>query len=394
MGRERHQDGWVEPVGKKVKKWRGHYYLYERQADGSEKRRHRIADLGLRSERKKWEAEKELRAIIAKETSKAPKPSPELTLRWFYENRFLPMKKWKDSSAPKTKRFIETYLLKQFGESALGELDRFTLQTHLNGLAEKYSKSVVQKFRVYMNSILDEALEQDFVGKNQARKLEVPETKKKPSERVLAQEEIAELLAAIGGRDRLIVRMLMVLGLRPGELFALRRNDRFAPGQLRIDETVSEELRGEDRLVEPKSEASDTFVWLPRSIEQELDFWLDTMEDQRPEAFIFASKTGTPMNLNNFLRRNLKPSAEAARKKLTEEGRELPDGFLQRINHQVFRRTCATQMQHLGSVKDVQSHLRHASPTVTLEKYMKQIPESVRLAVERLDEALMERARQ
>lgn len=245
-----------------------------------------------------------------------------------------------------------------------------------------------------MNSILDEALEQDFIGKNQARKLEVPETKKKPSERVLAQEEIAELLAAMSGRDRLIVRMLMVLGLRPGELFALRRNDRVAPGQLRIDETVSEELRGEDRLVEPKSEASDTFVWLPRSIEQELDFWLDTMEDQRPEAFVFASKTGTPTNLNNFLRRNLKPSAEAARNKLIEKGRELPDGFLQGINHQVFRRTCATQMQHLGSVKDVQAHLRHASPTVTLEKYMKQIPESVRRAVERLDETLMERARQ
>ena len=56
-----------------------------------------------------------------------------VTLRWFYENRFLPQKEeqWKVTSRPKTKRFIENYLLKRFGDTLLVDLDKFTLQTYL-----------------------------------------------------------------------------------------------------------------------------------------------------------------------------------------------------------------------------------------------------------------------
>jgi hypothetical protein len=45
-------------------------------------------------------------------------------------------------------------------------------------------------------------------------------------------------------------------------------------------------------------------------------------------------------------------------------------------------------MQHLGSVKDVQAHLRHARPNITAEVYMQEIPATVRAAVELLDQKL------
>jgi hypothetical protein len=64
MSRERHQNGWVEEVGKKVKKWKGHYYVYD--ADG--KRRHHSADLGKKSGTPKWKAEQQLRNIIERQT--------------------------------------------------------------------------------------------------------------------------------------------------------------------------------------------------------------------------------------------------------------------------------------------------------------------------------------
>ena len=64
------------------------------------------------------------------------------------------------------------------------------------------------------------------------------------------------------------------------------------------------------------------------------------------------------------------------------------DGYLVGVNHQAFRRTCATYMQKHGTVKDVQSHLRHASATTTVGLYMKEIPVSVRAAVAELDKAL------
>jgi integrase len=387
MPRERHQYGWAELTGKRTQKWKGHYYVYEQQLDGSEKRRHRAVILGLKAKMTKGQAEDRLREIITRETSTPNLHiSPEHTLGWFWDHRYRPLKEptWKKSSAPKMVWLIENYVVKPFREVALGKLDRFAIQMHLNTLAEKRSRSVVVNVRTYIKAILDEALEQDFIRKNPARKLALPITRK-PSRRTLAVEEIKELLAHMSGRDRLIVRMFLVLGLRPGELFALRRNDRLASNYLRIDQSLSPLAR----IVEPKSEASSTCVWMPQHLAIELDFWMESQQDKHPDAFLFPSKKGTPLSANNFLKRVLKKAGERTRKELKESDAPVQDGFLEDLTHQALRRSCATHMQHLGSVKDVQAHLRHARPNITAEVYMQEIPTSVRAAVESLDEKLI-----
>jgi len=390
MPKTRHQRGYVEETGKRVKSWKGHYFIYARQPGGEEKRIHTAVILGPKAGMPKWKAEEKLQGIIDKETATVNVvPSPEYTLRWFWEQRYRPMNEpgWKVSSRPKTIRFIERYVIPSFGDTPLGKLERFAIQKHLNVLAAKFSKSVVLKFRVYIKAILDEALEQDFIGKNPARKLDIPETRE-PCHRALSPDELRELLNVLSGRDHLALRMLSVLGLRPGELFALRRND-YETGRLRIDESVSEEMESDARVVAPKTEASVAHVWVPRGLQAELNYWLQHMSDSRPEAFLFASRKGTPINLNNFLNRVLKPAARNALTKMKRENREIPAGFLEGVNHQAMRRTCATRMQKHGNVKDIQAHLRHASPDVTAGVYMQEIPESVREAVEALDRELM-----
>src|SRR6516225_2904184 len=150
MGRDRYQEGSIVLVGKRVKKWRGHFYIYQRQADGSEIRRFRNIPLGLKAQMDKGAARAKLRDIISRETKDVAPAPVNATLRWFYENRFLPQKEqqWKVTSRPKTKRFIENYLLKRFGDTLLADLDKFTLQTYLNELAPKFSRSVLAKVRV------------------------------------------------------------------------------------------------------------------------------------------------------------------------------------------------------------------------------------------------------
>jgi len=181
--------------------------------------------------------------------------------------------------------------------------------------------------------------------------------------------------------------MFLVLGLRPGELFALRRDDRVDRCRLRIDESVSDLVEG--NIVAPKTEASIAFVWIPESIAASLDEHIEAMDDTRPEAFLFPSRRGTPMAIKNFLRRNLKRAADRAVAKITKTGAKVPDGFLAGVTHQVFRRTCATTLQHIGSVKDIQAHLRHATPIMTAGTYIQEIPASVRAAVESLDVKLL-----
>ncbi len=253
MGRDRYQEGSLVIVGKRVRKWRGHFYVYEKQADGSEKRRFRNVLLGLKSEIDKGQAKQKLRDLIARETRNVAPPPVNVTLRWFYENRFLPQKEeqWKITSRPKTKHFIENYLLKRFGDCLLADLDKFTLQTYLNELAPNFSKSVLAKARVYLNAILGEAVELEFLPKNSAAKLVVPRSGKKAANQPLTPEQIPQVLFHLGDRDRLIVRMFLVLGLRPGEMFALRWNDKQG-NSLRIDTAIVDGIE-----VETKTEGSD-----------------------------------------------------------------------------------------------------------------------------------------
>ena len=51
---------------------------------------------------------------------------------------------------------------------------------------------------------------------------------------------------------------------------------------------------------------------------------------------------------------------------------------LNKLNFQVLRRTAATLAQHKGSVKDVQSLLRHREADTSANVYMQAIPESAR----------------
>lgn len=321
MGRDRYQEGRVVLVGKRVKKWRGHFYIYQKQADGSEIRCHRNVLLGFKADLDKGEARSKLREIIARETKDVAPAPVDVSLRWFYENRFLPQKEqqWKVTSRPKTKRFIENYLLKRFGETQLGDLDKFSLQTYLNELAPKFSKSVLTKIRVYLNSILDEAVELEMLVKNPAGKLAVPRSGKRPATKHLTAEQIPLILFHLSDRERLIVRMFLVLGLRPGEMFALRWNDKEG-NSLRIDSSISDGIE-----VDTKTEGSDSAVWLPASIETELEFWRNTAKNAGEDAFIFPSSRGTAISTNNFLFRVLK----GAGKKAGIEG----------VTHQMLRRT-------------------------------------------------------
>lgn len=187
---------------------------------------------------------------------------------------------------------FRAYLLKRFGETLLRSLDKFTLQM-----------------------------------------IAVPKSGKKPSGVQLTPEQIPRILF------RLIVRMFLVLGLRPGEMFALRWNDK-QQNSLRIDSSITNGIE-----VETKTEGSDASVRLPASIDTELEWWRTATADPSPDAFIFPSARGTPINTNNY-------------------------------------------MAQLTTVKDVQAHLRHSTAKTTLEHYIKSVPASVRVAVESVDQLL------
>jgi integrase len=97
--------------------------------------------------------------------------------------------------------------------------------------------------------------------------------------------------------------------------------------------------------------------------------WKTECKEPSPNAFIFPNADGGFMDTANYRYRVLEPLAE-------ELG-------IPRLNFQILRRTMATQAQSMGSVKDIQAHLRHAKADTTANEYMQELPESVQQMVDR-----------
>ena len=89
--------------------------------------------------------------------------------------------------------------------------------------------------------------------------------------------------------------------------------------------------------------------------------------DVSPDDFIFPNADGGILDSANYRFRVLKPLADAL--------------GIERLNFQILRRTMATQAQSMGSVKDIQAHLRHSRPDTTANEYMQALPASVQQMV-------------
>jgi len=157
--------------------------------------------------------------------------------------------------------------------------------------------------------------------------------------------------------------MDMTDALRPSELFAFRWKSFDDVNTLSITETIYR------RKIRPfgKTPGSMTKVHLPDGLAAELRQWKLECPDPSPDAPMFPNADGGFLDPANFRYRVLKPLREAL---------ELP-----KLNFQVLRRTIATRAQKLGSVKDVQSHLRHSRADTTANEYMQELPESVQQMV-------------
>jgi integrase len=363
MGKS-HQAGWVSLRGKQ---WYGYFRQWVLDPETNEERVKKVCiKLALKSKMTKLEAREALRAEITKETGqnlggRVLKDS-SVTFEWFVRNRYFPLRQgdWRPETAKEKMAQIELDLIARFGDHPLDTFDRFMLQTHVNGLAERYSQDRVKQARSYLKSIFDEAIEQEFLVKDPSRKLKIPKNLRPKDKRILSWEELWSILAQTARRDRLLLLLDMTEALRPSELFALRWRSFDNLNTLSITETVYR------RQIRPfgKTPESLNKVHLPDGLASELRRWKRECKNSTPEAFIFSNADGGCLDTSNYRFRVLRPLAEKL--------------GIERLNFQILRRTMATQAQGMGSIKDIQAHLRHAKADTTANEYMQALPESVR----------------
>lgn len=337
--------------------------------------------LGLKTEKTKAAAREALRSEIAKQTGQLPDGrllKDAVTFEWFVRNRYFPLRQgdWRPETAKEKTAQIEIDLISKFGSRTLESVDKFELQTHVNHLAKTYCQDRVKQARSYLKSIFDEAIEQEFLVKDPTRTLKIPKNLRPKDKQILTWEQMGAILAKAGRRDRLILMLDMTDALRPSELFALRWRSYDDANTLSLTETVYR------RQIRPFGKTTKSLgkMHLPDGLAAELKLWKEECPDPSPNAFMFPNADGGFMDTSNYRNRILKPLADEL---------EIP-----KLNFQVLRRTMATRAQNLGSVKDIQSHLRHSRADTTANEYMQELPESVQTMVGSVYEMLISSAAQ
>ncbi len=72
------------------------------------------------------------------------------------------------------------------------------LQVHLNKLAKTKSKDRVLQMRAYLRDIFAEAVDQDFLAKDPARKVKVPAQLRETDKTTLTWDQLRRALVGVG----------------------------------------------------------------------------------------------------------------------------------------------------------------------------------------------------
>src|SRR5580658_2123974 len=225
MGKS-HQKGWVSVRGKK---WYGYFRRTVIDPKTNElKAVSTPVALGLKSEMTKYEARERLEVEIKRLTGQISETgvvrNGNVTFGWFVRNHYLPLKEadWKDETAKVKKYLIQADLIDAFDNIRLENLDKLTLQSHLNRLAKTRSRDRVLQIGSYMRAIFREAVEQDFLPKDPARTVKTPSELRESDKTTLSWDQLRAALSMLPLRDRILLTLDMTNALRPGELFGLR----------------------------------------------------------------------------------------------------------------------------------------------------------------------------
>jgi integrase len=265
---------------------------------------------------------------------------------------------------------LNNHLLPAFGDAQLRHIDRETVQNLLGAkLKQGLAWKTVKHLRTVLGTVLGAAEAWEYIESNPVRKTRMPRRGPEPEGAAVSPDQIQGLLASLPEPSHSLAWLLVLTGLRIGELLALRWRDvDLNAGLLHVRRTVYE-----GHFDEPKSKRSRRTVPLtPKAVEI-----LSTRKRDGvlPDALVFSSGAGTPLDRHNLFNRQLQPASEKLK--------------LERVGWHWLRHAHATLLDAVGTpLGTVQALLGHSSPEITREIYLHSIPADARNAVEKVEQLL------
>jgi integrase len=354
--RKRYQQGSV------TKSSDGRYWIGKYREDG----RHKTKSLGKIREITKSKAKEKFTEFL----KPLVEVSPNVTFKSFVDGVYLPFyeRKWKQSTAMTNKDRIQRELVTCFAEREMRKFTRDDLQAFLDSKSS-LSFSTVDHLRWDLRQIFEMAVADGIIHRNPASQLFTPRECSKPQHRVMTVADIKQALGVLGLRERLIFKLAVFAGLRPGEIFGIRRT-RLSEDAVDIQERI---YRG--KLDTPKTQKSIRLVPLSASVREDLENWL-AVSPVCAEAWLFPSENlETAFSKDNALYRFIRPLLTKVK--------------LGWVNFQVMRRTHSSLMRELGVDPKIVADLMGHDVNTNLNVYTQTTMESRLQAVETLETAFV-----
>jgi integrase len=373
MTRSRYQNGSLTLRGRSNKVWVARWREDVLGLDGTVQRVRRSLVLGtLASLPNRRQARVLLDAKLCDLNAGRRQPQSAMPFRNFIEEVWQPaiLPTMKFSTQKLYPHLLRRHLLPVFGDQPLCDIRRVDIQRFVTEKMTRQNLSwqTAVHLRNLMSGTLERAVEWGYLEANPGRRIRVPPMQRRRKTVVLTCEQLATLLQSLQEPVRMLAITVAMTGLRIGEVLALRwMNVDFEKSLIRVREAVYE-----GNLSSPKSKSSVRDIPIGPTLQQAL---LERRKAAPADAFVFASRTGTPLDSHNLLGRVLKPACKRV--------------GLPLISWHSFRHTHATLLSDLGeSLKTAQAQLGHARLSTTAEIYTHAVPASQRAAVEKLERAI------
>jgi len=277
---------------------------------------------------------------------------------------------------------VDKHLVPVLGKTRLDKLTPKDVQRLHAARRDSMKPASLAKIHAVLRAALSDAERMELVSRNAAKSVRSPRLEAE-ERRVLTPAEARSFLATVGD-DRLEALFVLALtvGLRRGELVALRWADaNVDAGTMRVRRSA-QRVGGTLQFVEPKTRNSRRPVPLPRMAVDALKRQKERQDAERARAgkrwkendLVFASTVGTLMEPRNVTRRFTQLRDKAG----------MPWLRLHDLRH-----ACATFLLAAGvEPRTVMEILGHSTVRMTMERYGHALPERMRAAADAMDDVM------
>jgi integrase len=370
----RFQHGSIFKRGKREKVWVGRWYEEITRPDGGLDQIRRSEILGTVAELPtRRQAEQVLNTRLRRINSGDFRPQSSLSFSDFVENRWMPevFPTLKFSSKKHYGYIFNIHLLPTLGEMQLRLITRDVVQNLLAAkLRSGLSWKTVKHIRTTLGTILGAAECNGLIETNPVASTRLPRRGPSLERPSVSPEHIRTLLHNLPEPSRSIGWLIVLTGLRIGEVLALRWRDvDLVGGALRVNQTVYD-----GHFDEPKTKRSKRVVPLAKKAKAVLEALKPSVPN--PDALVFSARNGSPLSRRNLLNRHLVPTCKAF--------------ALPRMNWHWLRHAHTTFLDSVGTpLGAMQDMLGHSSPEMTRSVYLHSVPEDARRSVAKVEKLVI-----